>query len=578
MKHRHFLLVIFIIVIFSIVYYTSVYDDPAEELALKINAIDTYISDNIIDIGEKINVPMYYINLDRSEDRRESIEEQLEGTSVKATRISAVDGKKIDLGKKTYITLDGKVVKYSTGDVKKKFSKSELGCTFSHLHAIDVAYKNGDKLALIVEDDIFLGLAATWKENLTDIIATMPADWGAIQLFTSLEYKSIRECKKHVVWNDYYGCVAYVVDRKFMKIVSEFLKEPKLEGEDKIVSDFFIYNYAQKNGYGVYTTYPMFVPDNRFLQSSIHDKHTVRHIKQSNVICSRYVKTVNEQGRALEFSKKFMKCFLERLYDSPIVYNGHNPDLYVNSHFGKVEKCLNPFITWSGESHKVKNDKKSLLNLLSFNSNEENDVWVPYILISLSKPKVEKIMEKKFSKMNQRENFLAYINSNCVKKREDLFSEILKLRPEARALGKCSNNTKIDDSEEDHTRYHKNGEIYESYRFVIAMENLDKDGYITEKIINAYLGGAIPIYSGGKNTADKFFKKGTYIDVNDFDTLKECAKFVCELDKDMERLQQIQDTNIFRDDKVPDMFKWYERDNLFMNQLVNIARDKIQLR
>ena len=37
---------------------------------------------------------------------------------------------------------------------------------------------------------------------------------------------------------------------------------------------------------------------------------------------------------------------------------------------------------------------------------------------------------------------------------------------------------------------------FRGYRFGIAMEGHSKLGYITEKIVNAFLGGTVPIYSG----------------------------------------------------------------------------------
>ena len=38
----------------------------------------------------------------------------------------------------------------------------------------------------------------------------------------------------------------------------------------------------------------------------------------------------------------------------------------------------------------------------------------------------------------------------------------------------------------------------QGYRFVVAFENDAADGYMTEKIVNAMLAGAIPIYAGPK--------------------------------------------------------------------------------
>jgi len=50
-------------------------------------------------------------------------------------------------------------------------------------------------------------------------------------------------------------------------------------------------------------------------------------------------------------------------------------------------------------------------------------------------------------------------------------------------------------------------DTYKNYKFVIAMENIQKDGYITEKNINAFYSGAIPIYWGATNVNDFLIKK-----------------------------------------------------------------------
>lgn len=44
--------------------------------------------------------------------------------------------------------------------------------------------------------------------------------------------------------------------------------------------------------------------------------------------------------------------------------------------------------------------------------------------------------------------------------------------------------------------------VYSQYKFVICFENSKTDGYVTEKIFNVFLSGAIPIYDGAPNIGD----------------------------------------------------------------------------
>jgi GR25 family glycosyltransferase involved in LPS biosynthesis len=45
-------------------------------------------------------------------------------------------------------------------------TKSEIGCTMSHLIAIKKAYKNGHEIAMICEDDILFDTCTFMKSNI----------------------------------------------------------------------------------------------------------------------------------------------------------------------------------------------------------------------------------------------------------------------------------------------------------------------------------------------------------------------------------------------------------------------------
>ena len=82
------------------------------------------------------------------------------------------------------------------------------------------------------------------------------------------------------------------------------------------------------------------------------------------------------------------------------------------------------------------------------------------------------------------------------------------------------------------------------------MENCIKEGYITEKIWNVYKGGAIPIFGGDSKSAELFFNKETYIDVNNFDSLNEAADYIFNLSFDKKKLKEIKSKQILNDPKI----------------------------
>jgi len=74
-------------------------------------------------------------------------------------------------------------------------------------------------------------------------------------------------------------------------------------------------------------------------------------------------------------------------------------------------------------------------------------------------------------------------------------------------------------------------ELFQHYRFVIAYENFRNDiGYFSEKMFDAFYGGAVPIYLGEENIKDYIDKK-CFIDSRDFKSRRELLKFIDTCDE-----------------------------------------------
>ena len=58
----------------------------------------------------------------------------------------------------------------------------------------------------------------------------------------------------------------------------------------------------------------------------------------------------------------------------------------------------------------------------------------------------------------------------------------------------------------------------------------------TEKIVNAFYSGSIPVYWGSENIGE-FFNKKAFINVNDFESIEKCIDYIFNLsDKDREKI------------------------------------------
>lgn len=120
------------------------------------------------------NIKIYWINLDRSPERREQMENQLKEYDINMhTRIDAIDGKNIEFSE----------YKDKCTDI----SVYELACTLSHLKAIETAHNNGDEYALIFEDDCSFEYVQYQKHSIDELIEKMNndhTDWNILQLCT----------------------------------------------------------------------------------------------------------------------------------------------------------------------------------------------------------------------------------------------------------------------------------------------------------------------------------------------------------------------------------------------------------
>lgn len=137
--------------------------------------------------------------------------------------------------------------------------------------------------------------------------------------------------------------------------------------------------------------------------------------------------------------------------------------------------------------------------------------------------------------------FAAYLAFKCWPHREEFYG---LLNAEARAnglggvdaLSRCGNDTAIDIAREG--RYSRNYQddaaaIFSRYRFALVFENRLSQRYVTEKIVNAFLGGAIPIYWGSPFVL-RIFNPASFIYVNHFTSFRAAVRRVIDIERDPE--------------------------------------------
>ena len=111
------------------------------------------------------------------------------------------------------------------------------------------------------------------------------------------------------------------------------------------------------------------------------------------------------------------------------------------------------------------------------------------------------------------------------------------------------------------------------YKFSIAMENSEGDGYISEKIIQSFLSGTIPIYYGSY-MIDEIINPNSYILIRNEKDITKKINFIKNIDNDNNIYQKLLKENVFTNIKFKEIIE-----NKKIDFLMNIfSQDKTKAR
>ena len=230
---------------------------------------------------------IYWINLDRSPERRESMEKMFKDEvfdGIPNQRISAIDGKNEDLVYDLFTTNN-----YSTGT-------KEYACTLSHLNSVKNFNDSNYDIALILEDDCTLELKKYWTKSIKEIIQNAPNDWEVIMLsYTILPGNS----HPFLVWDSSdesnelkytdnlpSSCLSYIINKKASnKIINISNNKYVLRDDIHHVADAYMYTFVKTYCY----KYPMFIYKKEN-DSTISSSHNNINDYARSVIINNYSK------------------------------------------------------------------------------------------------------------------------------------------------------------------------------------------------------------------------------------------------------------------------------------------------
>ena len=133
--------------------------------------------------------------------------------------------------------------------------------------------------------------------------------------------------------------------------------------------------------------------------------------------------------------------------------------------------------------------------------------------------------QKKLAKKTDFCSFV-YSNNNGNPSREQFFQELSKYK-KVDSGGRYMNNVGIPEGVKDKIEFESR------HKFSIAFENSSHPGYTTEKLIQSFAAGTVPIYWGDPD-AKKVFNPESFVFVNDFESLDAVVNKVKEIDENDE--------------------------------------------
>lgn len=159
---------------------------------------------------------------------------------------------------------------------------------------------------------------------------------------------------------------------------------------------------------------------------------------------------------------------------------------------------------------------------------------------------------------------VAYLAARCVPHREAHFRALRdELGGEAVALGVCNGSSLENATATAQTPgrmaedfMDASVDLLRGFEFVLAFENANVSGYVTEKIVSAYLAGAIPIYWGTPYVMS-IFRRESFIYAPAFSTPADLARYVASL-RGTPRAQRMRSAPALQPGALGRFFSWHK--------------------
>ncbi|HED13200.1 MAG TPA: PqqD family peptide modification chaperone [Gammaproteobacteria bacterium] len=184
------------------------------------------------------------------------------------------------------------------------------------------------------------------------------------------------------------------------------------------------------------------------------------------------------------------------------------------------------WVSWSIESDTNYPNINDDVYDLKMTYQRSADIWIPYCR-NYGPDLYEKIAQSSQTKENSCviASFISSVNNQS--QRLEYLTE-LSHHIDVHHYGRFMKNRTIGNDAGAKSKI----EVLSRYKFAIAFENSISPDYVTEKFYDPLLVGTIPVYLGAPNISDYAPGHDCYIDINDFNSPADLARYLKKLDQD----------------------------------------------
>jgi hypothetical protein len=93
------------------------------------------------------------------------------------------------------------------------------------------------------------------------------------------------------------------------------------------------------------------------------------------------------------------------------------------------------------------------------------------------------------------------------------------------------------------------------------MENSEGDGYVSEKIVDSFISGTIPIYYGDY-TIDEYINPKSFILIKNEENIEKKINYIKEIDQNYEKYTNILKENVLINENIVDIIEKEEKEFL----------------